>query len=94
MAKTRRIAIRALSIKADLEGCAQQLEAIGQVDGIQLGLQDVSEQFHIPQKLYGRETEVAALLAAFDRVAGRNAENSPFNVEMLVSGYAELANQH
>jgi serine/threonine protein kinase len=82
----------AWGIKADLEGCARQLEAIGQVDGIQLGLQDVSEQFHIPQKLYGRETEVAALLAAFDRVAGSgNAENSPFNVEMmLVSGYAGI----
>jgi PAS domain S-box-containing protein len=82
----------AWGIKADLEGCARQLEAIGQVDSIQLGLQDVSEQFHIPQKLYGRETEVAALLAAFDRVAGSgNAENSPFNVEMmLVSGYAGI----
>jgi PAS domain S-box-containing protein len=82
----------AWGIKADLESCAQQLEAIGQVDGIQLGLQDVSEQFHISQKLYGRETEVAALVAVFDRVAGSgNAENSPFNVEMmLVSGYAGI----
>ncbi|MBV9389663.1 MAG: AAA family ATPase [Chroococcidiopsidaceae cyanobacterium CP_BM_ER_R8_30] len=46
-------------------------------DYIQLGLQDVSEQFQIPQKLYGRESEIAALLAAFDRVGSRgNEENA------------------
>ena len=60
----------AWGIKADLEVCLQQLTATGQIDGIQLGLQDVSDQFHIPQKLYGREAEIRTLLAAFDRVAG------------------------
>ncbi|MBD2463559.1 AAA family ATPase [Oscillatoria sp. FACHB-1407] len=59
----------AWGIKADLERCLCQLEATGWIDDIQPGLQDVSEQFHIPQKLYGREVEIAALLAAFDRVA-------------------------
>jgi PAS domain S-box-containing protein len=62
----------AWGIKADLESCAEQLEKNGQIDDIVLGLQDVSDQFHIPQKLYGREAEIAALLAAFDRVAGGN----------------------
>ncbi len=68
-----------------------------------LGLQDVSEQFRIPQKLYGREAEIAALLAAFDRVAGNEgvgewesggaAEDialSPHREMMLVSGYAGI----
>ncbi|MEH2172290.1 AAA family ATPase [Nostoc sp.] len=59
----------AWGIKADLEICVQQLEEIGQISSIQLGLQDVSGQFQIPQKLYGRDKEVAMLLAAFDRVA-------------------------
>ncbi|MEH2076506.1 MAG: AAA family ATPase [Nostoc sp.] len=83
----------AWGIKADLECCAQQLVETGQIDYIRLGLQDVSEQFQIPQKLYGRDAEIEALLAAFDRVAGRkNAENSQqLNVEMmLVSGYAGI----
>jgi PAS domain S-box-containing protein len=62
----------AWGIKADLEQCLHQLETAGQIDAIQLGLQDVSDRFYIPQKLYGRESEVAALLAAFDRVAGGN----------------------
>lgn len=80
----------AWGIKADLECCAQQLAEIGQIDRIQLGLQDISQQFQIPQKLYGREAEIGVLLAAFDRVAARGErENAQFNVEMmLVSGYA------
>ncbi len=59
----------AWGIKADLEICANQLAEIGQISSIQLALQDVSGQFQIPQKLYGRDNEVAMLLAAFDRVA-------------------------
>ncbi|MEH1934401.1 MAG: AAA family ATPase [Nostoc sp.] len=59
----------AWGIKADLEICADQLAEIGQISSIQLGLQDASGQFQIPQKLYGRDKEVAMLLAAFDRIA-------------------------
>jgi serine/threonine protein kinase len=92
----------ARGIKADLESCANQLIETGQIDCIQLGFQDVADQFQIPQKLYGREAEIEALLAAFDRVAGtanvgeacREKEsigNSQFQVEMmLVSGYAGI----
>ncbi|MEH1934230.1 MAG: AAA family ATPase [Nostoc sp.] len=58
----------AWGIKADLEICAEQLEEIGQISSIQLALQDVSDQFQIPQKLYGRDKEVTMLLAAFVRI--------------------------
>jgi PAS domain S-box-containing protein len=87
----------AWGIKADLETGFCQLAETGQIDSIQLGIQDVCDQFQIPQKLYGREAEIQSLLAAFDRVAGtgneqlrlKNEENSEFKVEMmLVSGYA------
>ncbi|MBH8563969.1 AAA family ATPase [Nostoc sp. CENA67] len=92
----------AWGIKADLECCANKLKEIGQIDSIQLGLQDVWDQFQIPQKLYGRDKEVAMLLEAFDRVASSNnhtqktsqheqKDNSTFKVEMmLVSGYAGI----
>ncbi|WP_392535328.1 AAA family ATPase [Nostoc sp. C117] len=56
-------------IKADLEICAEQLAENGQISSIPLALQDVSDRFQIPQKLYGRDKEVAMLLAAFGRVA-------------------------
>ncbi|MBW4428932.1 MAG: AAA family ATPase [Nostoc desertorum CM1-VF14] len=90
----------AWGIKADLERCAGQLAEMGQINAMSLGLQDVSEQFCIPQKLYGREAQTKALLAAFDRVARKETfgeicqleegiENAQFNVElMLVAGYA------
>ncbi|MBW4518841.1 MAG: AAA family ATPase [Scytolyngbya sp. HA4215-MV1] len=60
----------AWGIKADLENCANQLKTRVQINSFQLGLQDVSDQFQIPQKLYGREEEIAELLGAFERVAG------------------------
>ncbi|MDF5738632.1 MULTISPECIES: AAA family ATPase [unclassified Nostoc] len=92
----------AWGIKADLEICADKLAEIGQISSIQLALQDVCEQFQIPQKLYGRDKEVAMLLATFNRVAclPNNSEttsqreqtgNPKFQVEMiLVSGYAGI----
>ncbi|MEO6863158.1 MAG: AAA family ATPase, partial [Microcoleus sp.] len=90
----------ASGIKADLEICAYQLEKTGQIDSIKLGLKDVSAQFQIPQKLYGREKEVALLLATCDRIACpednrvntlQNNSETKFKVEMmLVSGYAGI----
>ncbi|MBD2449721.1 AAA family ATPase [Nostoc sp. FACHB-152] len=92
----------AWGIKADLEICADQLKKIGQIHSIQLGLLDIKDQFQIPQKLYGRDREVAMLLAAFECVAAsrdyvektsEQAQTSKptFKVEMmLVSGYAGI----
>ncbi|MBD1850982.1 AAA family ATPase [Leptolyngbya sp. ST-U4] len=90
----------AWGIKADLEQCAEQLSASGQINYIQLGLQNTSDQFQIPQKLYGRDTEIAALLAVFEGVTGGSdteierhrdvwIDNVPASAEMmLVSGYS------
>ena len=38
------------------------------IDEFPLGEQDFPDRLMIPEKLYGREREVDALLAAFDRV--------------------------
>ncbi|MGA7935347.1 MAG: AAA family ATPase, partial [Kovacikia sp.] len=58
-------------ITVDLERCVEQLETVGRIEPFPLGLQDISNQFQIPQKLYGREVETEALLAAFERIASR-----------------------
>ncbi|MEG3923423.1 MULTISPECIES: AAA family ATPase [unclassified Microcoleus] len=59
----------AFGIRNDLAECWQQLETTGNILEFTLGIQDISEHFQIPQKLYGREAEVEALLTAFERVA-------------------------
>ncbi|MGK7873169.1 MAG: AAA family ATPase [Xenococcaceae cyanobacterium] len=56
-------------MKADLEKCMAQLQSQGKILEFSLASQDIADKFQIPQKLYGREGEVATLLAAFERVA-------------------------
>ncbi|MGB3514007.1 MAG: serine/threonine-protein kinase, partial [Microcoleaceae cyanobacterium] len=63
----------ALGLKHDLEQCLQKLDAKGAIETFELGERDRSDRFLIPEKLYGRETEVQTLLDAFERVA----ESSP-----------------
>lgn len=74
----------ALGLKADLEECLRQLQATKQIAHFQIGQLDLSSQFLIPQKLYGREAEVAMLINAFERVSLGATEM------MLVSGYSGI----
>jgi predicted ATPase/signal transduction histidine kinase len=74
----------AYGLKADLEQCLAQFQMTGAIDRFQLGQQDLSNQFQIPQKLYGREAEVADLMAAFERVSQGKTEM------MLVGGYSGI----
>ncbi|WP_310418526.1 AAA family ATPase [Chamaesiphon sp. OTE_8_metabat_110] len=59
----------ALGLKHDLEICLAQLQQHGKIDLFDLGERDLSDRFLIPEKLYGREPEVATLLNAFERVS-------------------------
>ncbi|HBE16265.1 MAG TPA: serine/threonine protein kinase [Cyanobacteria bacterium UBA11149] len=70
----------ALGLKYDLEVCLNQLVKTGKIEKFELAKRDISDRFVIPEKLYGRATEVAALLAAFERVAKGSTEM------MLVTG--------
>ncbi|MBD2561942.1 MULTISPECIES: trifunctional serine/threonine-protein kinase/ATP-binding protein/sensor histidine kinase [Nostoc] len=74
----------AWGLKADLEECLFQLHTNGKIENFVPGRQDKSGHFSIPQTLYGREAEVATLMAAFGRVAGGSSEL------MLVSGYSGI----
>ncbi|NES64123.1 MAG: serine/threonine-protein kinase PknK, partial [Okeania sp. SIO2D1] len=58
----------ALGIEHDLNECKQQWQNTGKIKTFELGSRDISDRFLIPEKLYGRETEVQALLDAFERV--------------------------
>uniref|UniRef100_UPI00312B87B0 serine/threonine protein kinase n=1 Tax=Microcoleus sp. CAWBG640 TaxID=2841653 RepID=UPI00312B87B0 len=65
-------------LKFDLESCLAKLQtASGTISDFIPGNADRASQLLIPQKLYGRETEVAALLSAFERVSGGNPPQPP-----------------
>ena len=49
-----------------------------------MATRDITDRFLIPEKLYGRETEVDQLLAAFERVSTGSAEM------MLVAGFSGI----
>ena len=76
MAKTAEARYQtAAGVERDLRRCRAQWEAERRIDPFLLGERDLPDRLMIPEKLYGREHEVEALLAAFDRiVAGRAPE--------------------
>jgi PAS domain S-box-containing protein len=70
---------------SDLQRCVAEWETHHRIDEFLLGKQDTPDRLLIPEKLYGRESEIDALLAAFDRVvAGERPEL------VLVSGYSGI----
>src|SRR5476651_510631 len=75
----------ASGLESDLRRCLAQWEAHSRIDTFPLGAHDTSDRFRIPEKLYGREHEIDALLTAFDRVV---ADGTPELV--LVSGYSGI----
>ncbi len=74
----------AWGIKADLQECKLQFAKTGKISHFSLAQKDISDRFQIPQKLYGRESEIDTLVAAFERVASGKAEM------MLVAGYSGI----
>ncbi|AFY81975.1 putative ATPase [Oscillatoria acuminata PCC 6304] len=74
----------ALGLHHDLQECLNQWQARGEITEFALGQRDLSDRFNIPEKLYGRETEVAQLLAAFERVAEGTSEL------LLVAGFSGI----
>ena len=94
----------AWGLNADLEECLRQWEITGQIEEFSLGAHDISDNFQIPQKLYGREFEIDSLLVAFERVATRRKDSEIPPIEgkvhrtetktpmemMLVTGYSGI----
>lgn len=74
----------ALGLKADLELCLRQWAAAAAIDPFVLGEHDYNAELRIPQKLYGRDAEVASLVGTFERVPQGRASL------LLVSGYSGI----
>ena len=75
----------AAGVVADLRRCLTDWGAHGRIAPFPLGTQDMPDRLLVPEKLYGRESEIDALLASFDRVM---ADGTPELV--LVSGYSGI----
>src|SRR5580698_9698663 len=73
----------AVGLERDLRRCLDEWETQHRIDEFPLGEQDIPDRLMIPEKLYGREREVDALLAAFDRVVTQGRSEL-----ILVSGYS------
>ncbi|BAZ37856.1 multi-sensor signal transduction multi-kinase [Calothrix sp. NIES-4101] len=74
----------ALGLKHDLENCLYELKDTGKITYFEIGKRDICDRFIIPEKLYGRETEIEQLLAAFTRVSQGEREL------MLVAGFSGI----
>ena len=74
----------AYGLKKDLEQCLENLEGRGVSESFQLGKRDISQQLHVPEKLYGRGDDIAQLQRTFTQVtAGKTSM-------LLVAGYAGI----
>jgi predicted ATPase len=69
----------------DLETCLVELRAKGSIEPFPLGARDVWHGLRISAKLYGREDEIAALFASFERVVASGTPEIG-----LVSGYSGI----
>ncbi len=75
----------AAGLERDLRRCLAEWERHGRIEPFTLAENDQPDRLMIPEKLYGREREVGALLAAFDRVVA-----SAVPELVLVSGYSGI----
>ncbi|GAB4290110.1 MAG: hypothetical protein Fur0025_24810 [Oscillatoriaceae cyanobacterium] len=74
----------AVGLKLDLETCYQKWLSGVSLEGLIPGMGDRAGLMLIPQQLYGRQKEVALLMATFNRVSNGASEI------MLVSGYSGI----
>jgi PAS domain S-box-containing protein len=75
----------AVGVEADLRRCLAEWEATGCIVPFPLGAHDASDRLLMSEKLYGREREIDALLAVFDRVVAQDTTEL-----VLVSGYSGI----
>jgi predicted ATPase/signal transduction histidine kinase len=73
----------AAGVERDLRACLAAWEAHGHTAGVRLTAQDPAGVVRMPEKLYGRDSEINAILAAYHRAATTGATEW-----VLISGYS------
>ncbi|PCC74016.1 Predicted ATPase [Nannocystis exedens] len=74
----------ASGLSADLHECLRRLDADGGIADFPLARHEATAALRLPQRLYGRDDELRALLEAFARVRGGGTEL------LLVAGYSGI----
>ena len=72
-------------LQRDLQRCLADWEETQRIDPFPLGECDIPSKLLIPEKLYGREREIDALIATFERVVTQGSVGL-----VLVSGYSGI----
>ncbi|MDJ0839302.1 MAG: AAA family ATPase [Acidobacteriota bacterium] len=72
----------AVGLRADLEECLARLRRESRIDFFETARFDMPLKLQVSQRLYGRESEIAKLMHAFQQVADGSTEM------MLVAGYS------
>jgi PAS domain S-box-containing protein len=72
-------------VERDLRRCLASWEARAPIDAFPLGEHDTPDRLVIPERLYGRSREVAALLAAFERMVSSGTAQL-----VLISGHSGI----
>jgi PAS domain S-box-containing protein len=75
----------ASGVESDLRRCLTEWEERGCIGEFCLGKHDIPDRLLIPEKLYGRASEIETLLAAFDRIVAGGLPEL-----VLVSGYSGI----
>ncbi|HEY6633130.1 MAG TPA: AAA family ATPase [Rhizobiaceae bacterium] len=73
----------ASGIERDLQRCLNEWNASRRIDAFPLGMHDTPDRLVIPERLYGREREISAILGCLDRVV--TTGDPEF---LLVGGYS------
>ncbi|HSR99820.1 MAG TPA: AAA family ATPase, partial [Kofleriaceae bacterium] len=74
----------AAGVLADLERCRRELADKGRIAPFAIARHDAAPRLELPDRLYGRDPEVRALLDAFERTTRGGVET------VLVSGYSGI----
>ncbi|SMD42837.1 Predicted ATPase [Aquiflexum balticum DSM 16537] len=72
----------ALGLMKDLQYCLDDWKRLNHIEEFEICQHDFSGDFHLPQKLYGRDKELGLLMEAFDRVSDGQIQT------LLVGGYS------
>src|SRR5262249_39312781 len=75
----------AYGVESDLRRCLAEWDTRGSISEFSLGEHDVPDRLLIPERLYGRASEIDILLTSFERVVASGRTEL-----VLVSGYAGI----